>query len=753
MRSIIIFIGLLVTQLVVAQETIHGRVTDAINNEPLTGATVMSGKDTTVTDQGGYFSLKASQLPADLQIQFLGYQSFYTAVKNNSGIVRIAMAPSALALNEVIITSGIQENKIRNIAGSVDLISKGMLRRDDPFTLTESLNRIPGVYMHSGTYNTNRITIRGVGSRSPYGTTKIKAYYDQIPLTDGSGNSSIEDIDQSLIDRVEIVKGPNSSLYGAGLAGVVKLYSYQPESNQTSLESSLTLGSYKTRRWMNRFSHNDENKSITLTYSKMKSAGYRENSEYNRDQIGITSRYYLNENNYLSFLGVYTGLKAYIPSSINEEAFRNNPESAAFTWAQAQGFEQYDKGLFGISYSSEFSVNWKLTSSLFFKFRDAYEPRPFDILDENTTSLGTRNTVTYQLEKITVSAGMELFRDNYEWGTYENLYDNTTNGSVQGQPLSDNEEDRNYSNFFVESTYNPIRALSIVAGLNLNYTNYRLSDDFTTDDVDQSGDYSFDPVLSPRIGISYQISPATNFYLNASHGFSPPGLDETLYPDGQINTDIQPEMGWNYEAGLRGNVGRFNYDASFYLMKIKDLLVAQRIGQDQYVGVNAGLNTHLGLDLYTNYFLPITRDATLNFFNSLSWMNYEFTDFTNEGNDYSGNQLTGVPKITVNPGIELISETGFYGNINGRYVGKIPINDANTLYSEKYFILRTKIGYQIKLSNWEFDLNAGVNNLTDERYASMLLINATGFGGSQPRYYYPGLPRNYFGGLAVKYVF
>jgi len=90
-------------------------------------------------------------------------------------------------------------------------------------SVPQILNTVPGLVMHSGAYNTNRITIRGIGSRNLFGTAKIKAYLNDIPLTNGVGETSLEDIDLSLIQDIKVVKGPTSSLYGAGLGGMIHL--------------------------------------------------------------------------------------------------------------------------------------------------------------------------------------------------------------------------------------------------------------------------------------------------------------------------------------------------------------------------------------------------------------------------------------------------------------------------------------------------------------------------------------------------
>ena len=61
-------------------------------------------------------------------------------------------------------------------------------------------------------------------------------------------------------------------------------------------------------------------------------------------------------------------------------------------------------------------------------------------------------------------------------------------------------------------------------------------------------------MFSPKFGLTHQISNNTMIYTTVGHGFSPPSLEETLLPDGLINTQIKPESGWNYEVGSRGNL-------------------------------------------------------------------------------------------------------------------------------------------------------------------------------------------------------
>ncbi|MDP5094100.1 MAG: TonB-dependent receptor, partial [Polaribacter sp.] len=134
--------------------------------------------------------------------------------------------------------------------------------------------------------------------------------------------------------------------------------------------------------------------------------------------------------------------------------------------------------------------------------------------------------------------------------------------------------------------------------------------------------------------------------------------------------------------------------------------------------------------------------------------NFIFKEFIDDSNDFSGNDLTGVPSDIFNAGINFNSTLGFYGNINFQYVGSMPITDSNSLFSDDYKLTNLKIGYEKKL-NKKLILNVffGINNIFDEVYASQILINASGFGGNAPRYFYPGNPINYFSGINLKYTF
>lgn len=618
--------------------------------------------------------------------------------------------------------------------------------------------------MQSGALNTNRLTIRGIGSRNLFGTSKIRAYFKDIPLTNGSGETTIEDFELNAIARINISKGATSSIYGAGLGGTIILNPKNSLLNTSNASAEVSFGSFGLLKKTLSFNHGNSRNSFNGIYSDTESDGFRDNNNYRRQTITLSSNHYVNENNELTFLGSYVDLKAFIPSSINEDDFINNPSAAAFTWQQSQGFEDSQRGIFGVTWKHRYHSKLEHITSLFTSFRNGYEPRPFNILEENTFAYGIRSrflgTFKVAEKDLKYSVGGEYFKDRYTSKTFENLYQDfpAGTGSVEGDLLSNFKEDRSYYNLFFEADYRISEKLSADIGLNFNQTNYKLNDRFpvTSDNPDQTGTFRFDGIFSPKFGVVFSASDHLNLYSSISHGFSPIALSETLLPDGQINNNLEPETGWNYEIGLRTQLlnNRIQIHTALYRLDVRNLLVARRTGDDQFIGVNAGQTLHDGLELTINSTFIDTEELTLTSFFNLSLNDYKFEEFIDGDNDFSGNDLTGVPSNIMNAGINFSSSLGLYGNINFQHVGEQPITDSNSLFSESYTLTNLKIGFKRRvLDKITLNIFYGIDNIFDEAYASQILINARAFGGNAPRYFYPGNPVNYYAGVNVNYSF
>lgn len=736
---------------------VRGKVFDIDNGSAIVGAAIQLNENQgTITDADGVFSIEVSDFPNTIIISSLGYKTRDVNVSSEKEFLQIGLQSKPTEMQEVIVSAFRGKQKLLETPASVSMVGPLELHREEDVNFAPILNRVPGVFMHNGAYNTNRITIRGIGARSLFATAKIRAYLNDIPLTNGIGETTIEDIDLSLLSRMEVIKGPAASEYGVGLGGTILMQTAKSPYRQTSLSNQSTIGSYGLIRNVSAFKTGNDKANFSLVHNYMHSNGYRQNNEYDRQSVTALGEFYAGEKTNVSVLATVIDLKAFIPSSIDSATFAENPRAAAGNWLASRGFEDSRKALFGTSLRQQISPKITNSSSVFVGFRYAYELRPFNILREGNTSLGGRTAFTFRDIDARfapeISVGAEIYNEWYSWQTYVN------DDRVIGAHLSDNEELRNYYNLFAKAMLRLTDKLDVTAALNFNETSYQYTDYFA-DDVDLSGEYGFDGILSPRLALNYRLNSDLALFASASHGFSPPTLEETLTPEGQINPEIQPERGMNYEIGGRGTLlnDRLFFDLTVYSMRVRDLLVARRTAADVFIGVNAGKTIHNGLEFSSNYQLvgeghPFLEQATI--FTTLSYNQYEFEEFLDEGNDYSGNDLTGVPNAVFNAGADFLFNNGLYANINLLAVGAMPITDANSVYSDPYEVANLKLGFRTGLGKaFDLDIFAGINNVFDEKYAAMLGVNAGSFGNRAPRYYYPGLPRNYYSSIKLTYNF
>lgn len=627
-----------------------------------------------------------------------------------------------------------------------------------PVGLIQALNEIPGVHVFSGGMGTNRLTVRGVGARTPYGTSKIKAYFNGIPITSGIGETSFNTYDPESIANIDVISGPKGSLYGANLGGAMLLYTKKAKPNTTVLKEGFSVGSFGFFKNSLSLNHSSKDFYINVFQDHLQRDGFRDNSSYDRNMVMLDAGFNLNSKNELQLLFQQLNYQAQIASSISKTDFERDPSVAASNWGAAKGYEDNKITTVGLSYIHKFSGELKNKTTVFYSYLDHYEPRPFNILDEFSNSYGFRSSFLGSLDLLplqnTFEVGLEWYGDTYHWSTLENLYEqNNGNGTLEGELLSDNKEYRNrWSGFMSWDIF--LDRWTFTAGLHLNSSSYSFRDHFNIGESNKNAKRDFDAVWAPSVSADYRVSPQWKLNSNVSYGYNIPNLEETLTPEGVINPEIGPETGWNYEIGTYHSLidRKLSVSLVLYYMDIENLLVSDRVGEDQYIGRNAGKVSHKGIEFHADYNQLLFDRLSFRPYVNVTLNHHRFEEFISEDTDYSSNELTGVPEGTIAAGLVLNDPSGLFLTTTMKYVGQTPMNDANTQYNQSYTLVNLKTGYQRQL--WDrlhMKLTFGIDNLLDEKYAASILVNAVGFGGSEPRYYYPGLPVNYYGGLTLKY--
>ncbi len=649
----------------------------------------------------------------------------------------ILSVDSTVMLDEVTVNAYQTKSALRLIPGSVSVLVGNEISAWDANSMASTINMLPGVYMQSGTYATSRIVIRGMGSRTPYNTNRIKFYINDIPITSSDGVSNPEDIDLQMIDRLEVLKGPASALYGSGLGGTINMST--TINNQTQTNAQVHYGAFNTLKANVQQSFKADNFSLLAHLSAINSDGYRENNHLKKRTaliVGDVNTNFLD----IEYFFYTTYMNAGIPSSVGRTLFDVNPKAAAENWKDVEGYKRYNKGVAGVSFIKQFSASWKNKLILFGKWNDSYERRPFNNLDDASLGGGVRNKLTYHSSKADVVVGLEWVADEYKW-----LIDK------ESILLNKNRENRNHLNLFSVVYYRPTSKLNVSLAAAYNTIRYKLVDEFI-DDGKNSGNRNFPSMFSPRIGINYAPHEKMALYASVGHGFSLPSPEETLLPEGSINPDIKPEEGIQYELGAR--LLLFNktmeIDGTFYWIELNNLLVTKRITEDIFTGINAGKTRHRGVEvtmrnrLFSFNQFPGRLSSNL----SYTFSKNLFIDFTNEDIVYDGNLLPGIPSFTAQLSFQWNPIPSMTVDAQFQSVGKQYLDDSNSVSEPSYFFSNLKLSNLFQtFKNSTLSLYVGVNNITNAHYASMVIVNAKAFGTAEPRYYYPGLPRHAYMGI------
>ncbi len=598
-------------------------------------------------------------------------------------------------------------------------------------TIEPLLNSIPGVWMQSGALNTNRISIRGVGYREPFATTGIKIYLDEIPLTNGVGESSIEDIHPLILSGIDIWRGPSSALWGSGLGGMIHLKSKIPSENIWN--SRIQIGAYERvqvdQNISLRYGHDDQLTS-TFHYQFLHDGGYRENNDYKKHSFTWMQQWMKSSKLTLGSFLHGIDLKAFIPSSINETAYNNTPSVAAPTWGAIKGNEDYTKWITGINLIYAHSKFLVYKGALFGTSFNSDEVRPFNVLDEGNTTYGMRHRISFNLKsKGHISIGMEYLRDKYRFSTFQTLQ----NGQA-GAMLSDSKEKRNHLNTFIQSEIDINEKFLVFAGLHLSLNSLS----------NQNVEANFPVNVFPTAGVNFLISNQLAVSASVCRGYSNLSLDDLLNSAGAITPGIKPETGWSEEVALMwGNINETYSRISAYYMNIDNSIITLRIADDIFEKINQGRSIHKGIE-FEYRITPFIPKLVIQ--GSYSFQSNKTPDKP------TNNLLPGTPNHRTSTHISYDLMPNWNVNINHRYFSNVFLDDVNSKIGEGYQLVNFGMAYKIQLvKQGMLELSANVHNLLDTQYSPLFQINAPSPGGAQPRYYYPGKPRSFYFGVQFQH--
>ncbi|MCO5248236.1 MAG: TonB-dependent receptor [Chitinophagales bacterium] len=741
---------------------IQGHIYDVDDQEPLTGVYIktLDLQSHAVSDEDGFFQIKVKDTSGTLVLSLIGYKNLDVKYKGNEEL-NIKLQQDAILLSEVKVRAYGGNKTNRETAGAITVLDGDNIRTGSGISMAGALNSIPGVRMDQSTLSDARISIRGSGVRSQYGIRDLKVYINGIPLTEADGTTRIEGLDINDLGRVEIIRGPASSIYGGGLSGVALFEMNRAPYQERSLQASTLFGSFGLKRVSTAYRYGGDKINTYISYGKQWYDGYREHSKDERNFLTANMQFYPSDKQRLTVLINRTAQDSEIPGALTYDQMQQNPKQANASNLDKKAGRDQKWTRIGIGHTYQFNSMFSNTTSLFTYFYHLDHPLPYAYLHNNYQSYGARTKFDFnpKLSKFNtlVSFGAE-FNQAYSTGTqYENVH------GEEGAIRTSTEYKNTLYSAFLQSQTSFTPKLQLALGLSFNGLSYDFKNFLN---IAKNGVKKFNGQVSPRAALSYNFGDFLSLHTSVSTGFSPPTTGEIQDEDRNINKNIQAQKAINYEFNAKGLLlnSRFNYDLALYKMKMKDELIPITIQQNITIYRNSGKTDHSGVELALAY--EAVRDNDMKKVSSLratfsgSYSHFRFTDYkilTADDiikDDFTGNRLTGIAPWTFNLGLDMEMRMGLYANANFYYNDKLPLDDANTNYNKAWSVLNIKLGYQNELwSKLVLDIYAGIDNLTNTKYSSFVALNAVGFGGNAPAYYNPNPTRNYYGGLSLKYLF
>lgn len=654
---------------------------------------------------------------------------------------------SATLISEVRIDAYKKPTSFITSTKSVSVVSENLLNQNTPERLLESINQIAGARMEERSPGSYRISLRGSTLRSPFGVRNVKVYLNDFILSDASGNTYFNLISPELINRMEIFKGPESGDFGAATGGTVLLQMQ----NSEKTTANLSIGSYGTFNESVTFSKQFGKHFFQIFQNYYRTDSYREQSAVERKQIFIKDNFQYSKNAELKAMILLSDMDYQTPGGLTLEQMQLNRKQARPKTATVPGAKEQDAGIRNKMVLAGISHDFKIIPNLshFVLFQGSYVDfeNPFITNFENRfeSNLALRTHLNYQQNWEKVSAEWRL---GFEGGTNNIFIKNFDNNrGVEGDPQNFDKLKNNSGFFFVSQKLNFNEKLFSDISLSLNSNAYEWEKLYPTS---ENGKTKFKDQLLPNFGLTYLIGKGFSARGKIGKGNSAPTNEEIRSSNQEFNLNLVPEYGWNKEIGVRKQFGNILFaEANYFDFRMRDAIVRRQNERGQEFFVNSGATVQKGIELLLeskNFNLKNDFLSNFKFRFSGSFYDFKFQNYQQGETDFSGNDLTGVPKTTINSLLNFTFFNKLSVDYSHFYTSKIPLNDANTVWSESNLIGNIQFRFPFDIENTRLNLFLQIQNLYNTDYVLGFDINA--FGN---RYYNPTAKRNFVLGVKADF--
>ncbi|MBI1267727.1 MAG: TonB-dependent receptor plug domain-containing protein [Cryomorphaceae bacterium] len=728
------------------------KLVDAQSGVPINEAHILiDAQLVAVSDVIGEFVI--SKAATKLTIEHLQYSTEIVYAPKGDVYI-IALNQNTVDISGAAISAGIRQvNYTTNtLPGAV--ISQIDLNRDDRSSLQNALNTIPGVqYDARGLGGSRRISIRGSFIRSPFAVRNIKIYLDDMPLTSPDGQASLEILDPADLYAIEVIKGPAANAFGAGNGGVLIASTALPMIGKPSFSTETTVGSYGYFRSAANVTGGNDRVQVRFSNIYQQTDGYRDQESNFKSQQLLKVGFKVSERLQYDLISSYYNGAWDLPGAVsNYDEPTSSPEYTIINDTHVErkrsqtGFRQlfasrFVKNSTTLYYTNTSKINPFGTSPFFNGYKNEKASgggmrTRFDIqiYDQKDIKLDLQVTGEYN--------GEENLLDEFELingSAGEIKYSNITYSDEWLTGLSANVDFRNRLFVEVSSTY---------AGRGLSSRNKFKLTDLT---IPISVDRTFIAFL-PRAGVSVRYFNEHYLFGSIASGFSPPSLLEVIDPStGVISETVEAEDALSMEAGIKGSNAFFGYQFSVYSQKLTNAIVPFTDSLGVVTFGNANGIIQQGVEGSFKFSLLSKPRGVVRIIQSAASGALQKFAYNRPNDVINENRLPGVPFATGSFTMDVTFGLGFSLRVQELYSDRMPVNDANSVFTNPYHLLNLRAQFDAGFllpESWTVQVFGGVQNILNSEYSSFVSVN-----GAFGRYYNPAPTTNGYVGLNVGYRF
>lgn len=692
----------------------------------------------------------------------------------------LALAPAAAAMAQtpllppVVVTGTRLGTAVLDTPASVDVVQGAAMRRGQPgINLSEGLAGVPGLQIQNRQNYAQdlQISSRGFGARSTFGVRGVRLYVDGIPATMPDGQGQTSNIDIGSIARVEVLRGPFSALYGNSSGGVIQVYT-EDGAAPPSLSASGWGGSYGTWRYGARASGITGTGAGELDYvldlTRFTTDGYRDHSAARKNLGNAKLGLQLDDDTRLTVVVNSVDLRAQDPLGLNYQQFRDAPRSAPLaeqydtrkTVAQTQGGVVYERQVDGRNALRLMVYYGQRDTTQYQSIPPAVQLPPTQaggVIDLKRRYGGADLRWTSELDlagrPLTLIGGFSYDSMREDRRGYENFIGTGADRQlgVRGALRRDETNTVYNADPYAQASWAFAERWTLDAGLRWSTVRFDSDDHYIAPgNADDSGAARYRKAL-PVAALRYAVNPDVSVYASYGRGFETPTLNEISYrPGGEpgLNFGLMPAVSTNLEAGVKSLVGGGLLTAAVFHTRTDDEIVSAGSSGGRTSYQNAGRTRRDGAEL--GWSGAFGRHWRTQF--AYTWLNARYADDTPGGDTpggiRAGNKIPGIARQAAFASLAWAPPQGWQASVEGRYLSKIYVNDANDQDAPAYFVAAASVGYVKTLGAWELNAYARVDNLFDKRYAGSVIVNE-----SNGRYYEPAAGRSVGLGLGATYRF